>query len=383
MTRLCRSVQIIACLLWVLCEAQPGRGESVSRNLMLDKNVKCVDLSDLAGPLPLDVTSSVQVLWQTEPWERSTWPGDKRRESVGYPTVVRNDRGPSPDHRYYLFYAHHDPNSGIGCATAESIEGPYVKLAQRDKSRRDSRVLVCPGRPGQPFHYSSPCAVWNEQEQLWFMYFHFYENQWSTGGGHQRTALATCRDLTANVWTPFTDRQGKLVPVLPVTAKRWMNSQSTYHAIQRLPDGRWLAFLRGTGGEYNAAGKWIQDPCKLGFATSTDGRHWDYFPENPIIHQNDGGGGRQGVYRPHFVGYLGDGEYLLCWSESNPYDGGSAIIYGRTRDFRTVVRDKRGYARWSIGDGLISPWREGSRLYLFAGKHLHLMDLPVRKKQTP
>ena len=29
-----------------------------------------------------------------------------------------------------------------------------------------------------------------------------------------------------------------------------MNSQSSYHANQRLPDGRWLGFLRGTGGEY-------------------------------------------------------------------------------------------------------------------------------------
>jgi len=32
---------------------------------------------------------------------------------------------------------------------------------------------------------------------------------------------------------------------------------------------------------------------------------------------------------------------------------------GRTRDFRSVVRGPRGYAKWRIGDGLISPWREG------------------------
>ncbi|NLS96242.1 MAG: hypothetical protein GXX96_29230 [Planctomycetaceae bacterium] len=343
----------------------------------LRNNMKCVDLSDLKGELPLEIASSKQILWQTEPWERSTWPADKGHESVGYPTMVRNDRGANPDGRYYLYYAHHDPNSGIGCAVAESVEGPYVKLAQADKARGDSRVLVCPGKPGQPFHYSSPCVVWNEQGQLWFMYFHFYENQWQTGGGHQRTALATCPDLTKNVWTPWVDQQGKLVPVLPVTAERWMNSQSSYHAIQRLADGRWLAFLRGTGGESTDAGKWIQDPCKLGFATSTDGRHWDYFPENPVIHQDDGGGGRKGVYRPHFVGDLGNGKYLLCWSESNPYDGGANIVYGYTSDFRTVTRDKRGYAHWPMGDGLISPWREGGQLYLFAGKYLHVMNLPV------
>ena len=79
------------------------------------QNLKCVDLRDLKGPLPLDVASSRQILWQTEDWEYSTWGDpDRREDSVGYPTVVQNDRGPHPDGLYYLFYAHHDPNSGIG-----------------------------------------------------------------------------------------------------------------------------------------------------------------------------------------------------------------------------------------------------------------------------
>jgi hypothetical protein len=88
------------------------------------------------------------------------------------------------------------------------------------------------------------------------------------------------------------------------------------------------------------------------------------------------------VYRPHFVGYLGKGEYLLCWSESQPYDADQKIIYGRTRDFRTVVRDPRGYAHWQMGDGLVSPWREGNRLYLFAGRFVHVMNLPVRERRS-
>jgi hypothetical protein len=33
----------------------------------------------------------------------------------------------------------------------------------------------------------------------------------------------------------------------------------------------------------------------------------DNFADNPVIHQGLGGG-RKGVYRPHFVGYLGKGE---------------------------------------------------------------------------
>ena len=47
--------------------------------------------------------------------------------------------------------------------------------------------------------------------------------------------------------------------------------------------------------------------------------------------------------------------------------------------FRTVVRDPRGYASWPMGDGLVSPWREGDRLYLFAGRFVHVINLPVRK----
>jgi len=343
----------------------------------LDGNLKCVDLSDLETGLPLEVTESRRILWRTEAWEHSTWDPKADRDSLGFPTVVRNDRGGHPDGRYYLFYAHHDPNSGIGCAVAENVGGPYMKLAASDPGREHSQVLVNPGKPGEPFHYSSPCVVWCEEEQAWFMYFHYYSNLWKQGQGHQRTALATCQDLSTNVWTPWLDAGGQLVTVFPVTAEPWMNSQSSYHAVQRLPDGRWLGFLRGTGGEYDPEGKWTQGPCTLGFATSHDGRHWDYFRENPVIHQDDGTGGRKGVYRPHFVGYLGDAGYLVCWSESQPYDSALRAVYGRTRDFRSFIRSPAGYARWSPGDGLVSPWREGSTLYLFSGKFVHLLDLPV------
>lgn len=49
--------------------------------------------------------------------------------------------------------------------------------------------------------------------------------------------------------------------------------------------------------------------------------------------------------------------------------------------FRTVALDLRGYERWQMGDGLVSPWREGDRLYLFAGRFVHVMDLPVRERR--
>ena len=44
-----------------------------------------------------------------------------------------------------------------------------------------------------------------------------------------------------------------------------------------------------------------------------------------------------------------------------------------------VVRDSRGYARWPMADGLITPWREGDKLYLFAGPQIHAMNLPVSR----
>ena len=116
----------------------------------LDNNLKCVDLSDMKGQLPLDVVSSKKILVRTEPWEYSTWTVAARKDdTVGYPSMVHNDRGKNPDGKYYLYYAHHDPTSGIACAVADSIEGPYHKLKKLDPQREHSLVLVNPHFPGK------------------------------------------------------------------------------------------------------------------------------------------------------------------------------------------------------------------------------------------
>ena len=39
----------------------------------LDNNLKCVDLSDLAGPLPLQAVESWVILKQSEDWEVSSY----------------------------------------------------------------------------------------------------------------------------------------------------------------------------------------------------------------------------------------------------------------------------------------------------------------------
>jgi hypothetical protein len=118
------------------------------------------------------------------------------------------------------------------------------------------------------------------------------------------TALATCPDLEKNVWTPYVDPRYDVmppghpawVPVLPTTKELWMKSASSYHPIQRLPDGRWLAGLNTTGWDSAAAGGGsLADPrygYRMGFVTSKDGYQWDNFPDNPIL---TGRAARQGV----------------------------------------------------------------------------------------
>ena len=358
---------------------------------MLDGNLQVVDLSDLIAPLPLASSSSIQILWQTQDWEHGSfgnpsWPAGGG-DSVGFPTLVKNAHGLNPDGKYYLYYAHHEPMSGIGCAVADQITGPYTKI-----SPADSKVLTVPNynpngpNPDDPSHYSSPSVVWNDQEQLWFMYFHYYNHYWGGAGGeawnvnnpgmgHQMTGLATTPDLSSHDWTIWTDpvwgqvSVWDIVPVLPTTDEPWMESQSSYHAIQRLPNGQWLAFLRGTN---DTTGQ-----PTVGFGTSLDGRNWNYFSENPVIAPGKPWTVDTNEYRPKFIGYLGkneadEDEYLVAWSEnSHPQ-----IIYSKTTDFKTFERDSRGYAVWGTGDdGIVSVRREGDMLYLFSGKHVHTMDL--------
>jgi hypothetical protein len=246
-------------------------------------------------------------------------------------------------------------------------------------------------------HFSSPSAVWNEDEQLWFIYFHYYnEHYWewqnyanpsppTPGLGYQMTALATCPDLSSHNWTTYTNpvwhevNDWDMVPVLPTVEEHWSREASSYHAIQRLPhplaNGHaWLGFLRGTAPDWSTGAI-----AAVGFASSSDGRNWTHFAENPLITRDREWTVDTTEYRPKFIGYLGkdesnEDEYLVAWAEhSNPH-----IIYSKTTDFKTFQRDSRGYANWGIGQGgRVSAWREGDRLYLFTGNSVHEMVLPL------
>jgi hypothetical protein len=355
--------------------ATPSQWKAWEAMSDVDKaNIRCPDLRGFDAARfssPLKVSSAYT---RTEDWEFSFGDRTATRDTLGYATVVKNVYGQKADGKYYLFYAQHDPPSGIGCAVADTPEGPFRKLKEIDPSRTDSRVLI----PTESFakklsrtstaHYSSPCAVWNAEEKRWFLYFHFYRNQFVEGRGHQKTALATCDDLAAAKWTPVTDSDGELVPVLPNTVERWMNSQSSYHAIQRLPNGIWLACLRGTGGEYTSAGEWKQDVTKIGFAVSRDGRKWQLLPDQPAIYAGGPNGRRDGCYRPWFVLPLAPDRFGVCWGESEFYDKNFSFAWGATSDFKTFKRDDNPAFKWHGEDGPACVWREGDRLWIFGGK---------------
>lgn len=362
--------------------------QRAGRTARLDNNCQVVDLTDLVGDLPLDVVSTKQVLNQTEDWEHSTWRNASwpanGADTVGYPTVVKNTKGQMADGKYYLFYAHHDPRSGIGVAVADSVTGPYSK-AVNVPGRTDNQVVPSyhadSKNPDDPSHNSSPWVVWNEQEELWFMYFHFYNHAHGASTNFQTTALATTSCLSSHQWTIWAGDVAQSLPnwiaVLPTTDESWANEASSYNTVHRLPDGRWLAFVRGTSNDERPTRH-----TRLGFATSKNGRSFVYFDENPILHKNDGGGGRKGVYRPGFIGFLGKREggrekYVVAWQEAHHNDGDSQLIYGYTTDFKSIKRDPRGHVHWKGFDGGVSAWRKGDRLYLFSGKFVHEMNLPV------
>lgn len=187
--------------------------------LGLDNNPQVVDLSDLDGPLPLDVVSTTWILWQTGDREHSTWPNpDWPRggpHSVAPPSPVRNDRGPNADGKYDLFYAHHDPRSGIGVAVSDGMKGPFSKKVNVP-GRAPRRVVPAYHAPtthaDDPDHSTSPWVMWNEQQQLWFMYLHYYNHRRDLVPGYQLIAIAITVDLSSHDWTIWRDADDAAFP---------------------------------------------------------------------------------------------------------------------------------------------------------------------------
>ena len=65
-----------------------------------------------------------------------------------------------------------------------AVDRPASIRAVRSSFHDDST------NPDDPSHNSSPWVVWNEREQLWFLYFHFYNHAHAATTNFQPTALA-------------------------------------------------------------------------------------------------------------------------------------------------------------------------------------------------
>tara|TARA_B100000242_G_scaffold86247_1_gene57637 strand:+ start:2825 stop:3928 length:1104 start_codon:yes stop_codon:yes gene_type:complete len=303
----------------------------------------------------LKLISKERVLFKTEDWENVSNSADL----PGYPSLVHNIYGKDPDNRYYLFYAVHEPPSGIGLAIADNLKGSFLKLSQFRHGPRDSRVLKAPSRPRGTSHFSSPVVLWNPHEKLWFMYFHFYNNETEQGFGHQKTALAYTESLTHGEWKIYTDDKQKYITPMPVKDE-WMNSQSSYHAVSRLEDQKWIALLRGTNLEnINTA---------LGFAASNDGIKWAIMPPTPFLKKQI----KKAVSKPVAIALDDDGVKII-WSIYDKQEWTTKAYISPIEGF-SEKNSEIFLPEWVPSDGASSIWREGSQLIIFSGNSRYIFE---------
>lgn len=313
----------------------------------------------------LDLVERREVLPRTEPWERGI---ARRIDGPAYPSLVRNVHGAGADGRFYLFYSIHDPTSGIAVALADTVNGPFVKLGDLERQRVDSRILRAPLRPLGTSHFASPQVVWNPESRLWTMFFHFYRNEVDSGHGHQKTAVALSENLIN--WQIVTDDKGRYRVAMPVHPG-WMNSQSTYHAIGRLPGGPWIAFLRGTSGAYSADGAWRNSALALAIAVSDDGLDWAVVPDMPL-HVSEPSEKSLHVIRPHGIAVTGRADLELIWSErggGRPY----AARVHRPGKPGPDLRMPDGF--WDLSAGPVSIRREDDRVHRFANNWVDIFRI--------
>ena len=85
-----------------------------------------------------------------------------------FPSVIRAaDYFAEPLGTYYMYYAPHERPGGIALAYSDSIDGPWTEY--------DGNPLITNSWPphyGTVSHISSPHAMWVEDEERLFLYFH-------------------------------------------------------------------------------------------------------------------------------------------------------------------------------------------------------------------
>ncbi|MCU0874733.1 MAG: hypothetical protein MUE50_20570 [Pirellulaceae bacterium] len=163
---------------------------------------------------------------------------------VIYPSVVRADTLSKPLGKYYMYYAPHNAPGGICLAYADKLEGPWKEYEANPVIGRDWQPHYKVG------HVSGPHAIWNEEEQKLFVYYH---------GENDITRFASSADGIRFTY------EG-----VAVTTKMFDKvSEASYARIQRhsLPgkDNRYIMLVMGNNGGTR----------KIYLAWSKDGRTWE------------------------------------------------------------------------------------------------------------
>lgn len=303
-----------------------------------------------------------EILRSTEDWESQS------DEQPGYPALVQNTKGRRADGDYYLFYSVHDAPAGIALAKSSKIDGDFLKRVHWPKvTKLDSRVLKAPIRPRQVSHFSSPSIVWDRKTRNWFLYFHYYSNEFADGNGHQKTAVAISAELDGTDWHIVSDDNSRYISTMPA-APGWANSQSSYHAVARLDDGVWLALLRGTSIKKELDGTDIITTA-LALATSRDGIEWSLLEDHPFITAKL----PKTVLRPMHIICDTNGKLSVMFQMSKPgapRDQFSQIYVAPVSDLSAQERIWEGI---TISDGAISMELSRRNLYLFTGnRRIHL-----------
>jgi regulation of enolase protein 1 (concanavalin A-like superfamily) len=159
---------------------------------------------------------------------------------------------------WYIYFAPHDAPGGIELMYADSLDGPWTQYAGNPVISRawDPHYTVS--------HVSSPDAVWNDDEDRMYLYFH---------GENSVTRYATSTD---GVTFTYGD---EVVDTAMVDAAQPGRSatETSYARVFRNPDrtsrDRWVMFFMTN---------YSTNVRHINVATSPDGREWDVLPE-PLV----------------------------------------------------------------------------------------------------
>ncbi len=167
------------------------------------------------------------------------------QDDVIYPTVVRMDRHLAhPLGKYYMYYAPHNAPGGICLAYADKPEGPWREYTNNPVIGRDWAPHY------KVSHVSGPDALWNEEENKVFLYFH---------GENDVTRLASS-----------TDGIGCAYEGAVVTTKMFDRvTEASYGRVFRHTlagkDNRYVMLLMGNN----------DGTRRIYLAWSSDGRKWE------------------------------------------------------------------------------------------------------------